>query len=85
MLHLIPPRFLCIPKALLTIQRSGKQAAQDLTKNIKILKSELSAAGKSGTPIYGGEIGSVYTKPGKQSMPITQGLYAGQVLGELLE
>ena len=61
-----------------------QQAAQDLTTNIKALKSELTTAGKSGTPIYVGEIGSVYTNPGKQSLSITQGLYAGQVLGELM-
>jgi len=61
-----------------------QQAAQDLTKNINVVKSELTAAGKSSTPIYVGEIGSVYTNPGKQSMSITQGLYAGQVLGELM-
>ena len=29
-------------------------------------------------------MGSVYTNPGKQSMSITQGLYAGQVLGEMM-
>jgi len=61
-----------------------QQAAQDLTTNINALKSELTTAGKPGTPIYVGEIGSVYTNPGKQSLSITQGLYAGQVLGELM-
>ena len=29
-------------------------------------------------------MGSVYTNPGKQSMSITQGLYAGQMLGEMM-
>jgi len=30
------------------------------------------------------EYNSVYTNPGKQSMSITQGLYAGQMLGEMM-
>jgi hypothetical protein len=61
-----------------------QQAAQGLTANINTVKSELSAAGKADTPIYVGEMGSVYTNPGKQSMSITQGLYAGQMLGEMM-
>jgi len=61
-----------------------QQAAQGLTTNINTLKSELAAAGKPNTPIYVGEMGSVYSDPGKQSMSITQGLYAGQVLGEMM-
>jgi hypothetical protein len=61
-----------------------QQAAQDLTKQIAILKAELKTAGKPDTPIYVGEIGSVYTNPGKQSWSITQGLYAGQALGEMM-
>jgi hypothetical protein len=61
-----------------------KQAAQGLTTNINTIKSELATAGKSGTPIYVGEIGSVYTLPGRQSSSITQALYAGQVLGEMM-
>ncbi len=60
------------------------QAAQDLTNNINTIKSELTVAGIPNTPIYVGEIGSVYTNPGKQSWSITQGLYAGQVLGEMM-
>jgi hypothetical protein len=59
-------------------------AAQDLTAQIELLKGELKKAGKPDTPIYVGEIGSVYTEPGKQSWSITQGLYAGQVLGEMM-
>ena len=61
-----------------------QQAAQDLTKNINILKQELTAAGMPNTPIYVGEMGSVYSNPGKQSWSITQGLYAGQTLGEMM-
>ena len=60
------------------------QGAQDLTKNLTFLKTELATAGVPNTPIYVGEMGSVYTTPGKQSWSITQGLYAGQTLGEMM-
>jgi hypothetical protein len=60
------------------------QAAQDLTANLNIVKAELSAAGVANTPIYVGEMGSAYSDPGKQSWSITQGLYAGQTLGEMM-
>jgi hypothetical protein len=58
--------------------------AQALTANLKILQKELTAAGAANTPIYVGEIGSVYSDPGKQSMSITQSLFAGEVLGEMM-
>jgi hypothetical protein len=61
-----------------------QQAAQELTTNINTLRSELSEWGTPNTPIYVGEIGGTYTNPGKQSWSITQGLYAGQVLGEMM-
>lgn len=61
-----------------------QQAARGLTTSINTIKSELATAGKSNTPIYVGEIGSVYANPGKQTLSITQGLYAGQVLGEMM-
>jgi hypothetical protein len=61
------------------------QAAPGITTYIKALKGELAIAGRSGTPIYVGEIGSTYGTPGKQTMSITQALYAGQILGELLQ
>lgn len=61
-----------------------QQAAQDLTKQIEDLKAELKTAGNPNTPIYVGEIGSVFTSPGKQSWSVTQGLYAGQTLGEMM-
>jgi hypothetical protein len=61
-----------------------QRAAQELTTNIKTLRSELSKWGTTGTPIYVGEIGGPYSNPGKQSWSITQGLYAGQVLGEMM-
>jgi hypothetical protein len=61
-----------------------QQAAQQLTTNINTLRSELAMWGTPDTPIYVGEIGGAYTNPGKQSWSITQGLYAGQVLGEMM-
>ncbi len=61
-----------------------QQAAQQLTTNINTLRSELTNWGTSDTPIYVGEIGGAYSNPGKQSWSITQGLYAGQVLGEMM-
>jgi hypothetical protein len=61
-----------------------QQDAQALTTNINTVKSELTKWGTPNTPIYVGEIGGPYSNPGKQSWSITQGLYAGQVLGELM-
>jgi hypothetical protein len=58
--------------------------AQQFTTNINTIKSELSTAGKPNTPIYVGEMGSVSSNPGKQSWSITQGLFAGQMLGEMM-
>jgi hypothetical protein len=59
-------------------------AAQELTTGINTIKSELTTAGKPNTPIYVGEMGSVSSNPGKQTWSITQGLYAGQLLGEMM-
>jgi hypothetical protein len=59
-------------------------AAPDLTANLNKVKAELHAAGNDGIPIYVGEMGSVSSDPGKQSWSITQGLYAGQTLGEMM-
>jgi hypothetical protein len=61
-----------------------QQAPQELTTNINTLRTELSSWGTPNTPIYVGEIGGPYSNPGKQSWSITQGLYAGQVLGEMM-
>lgn len=60
------------------------QGALDLTKYLNYLKSELATAGVPNTPIYVGEMGSVFSTPGKQSWSITQGLFAGQTLGEMM-
>jgi hypothetical protein len=59
-------------------------AAQGLTTGINTIKAELSTVGKPNTPIYVGEMGSVSSNPGKQSWSITQGLFAGQMLGEMM-
>jgi hypothetical protein len=57
---------------------------KELTTNINTIKTELTKWGTPNTPIYVGEMGSVYSNPGKQSWSITQGLYTGQVLGEMM-
>jgi hypothetical protein len=59
------------------------QAPQALTAQVKALQTELTQYGKQ-VPIMLGELGSVYSNPGKQSSSITQALFAGQVLGEAL-
>jgi hypothetical protein len=59
------------------------QDAQELTSDINTIKSEMAQYGTK-VPIYVGEIGSVSTDPGKQTWSITQGLYAGQALGEMM-
>ncbi len=59
--------------------------AQELTTNINTIKAELTKWGTNPTaPIYVGEMGSVSSNPGKQTWSITQGLYAGQLLGEMM-
>ena len=61
-----------------------QQAVQTFTYNINVIKSELAAAGATGTPIFVGEVGANPLNPGTQSWSITQGLYAGQLLGEAM-
>jgi len=58
--------------------------AQGLTTNINKVVKELAKWGTPNTPIYVGEMGSVYTLPGRQSSSITQALFAGQTLGEMM-
>jgi hypothetical protein len=60
------------------------QAAQDFAGDLAAVKSDLTTAGHAGTPIYVGELGSVYSNPGKQTSSITQSLFAGQILGEMM-
>jgi hypothetical protein len=57
---------------------------QRFTAGINRINSELAAAGRAGTPIYMGEIGSATAPGDKQEMSITQALYAGQLIGEML-
>jgi hypothetical protein len=59
-------------------------APQGLTQEIQTLRGELAAAGRGGTPIYIGEMGSDTEPGGKQELSITQALYAGQAIGEML-
>ncbi|MGD0346216.1 MAG: hypothetical protein ABSA85_05630, partial [Terracidiphilus sp.] len=61
-----------------------QQAAQVFTYGINVIKSELATAGAAGTPIFVGEVSSNPINPGTQSWSITQGLYAGQLLGEAM-
>jgi alpha-L-arabinofuranosidase len=61
-----------------------QQAAQVFTYNINVIKSELATAGAAGTPIFVGEVSANPINPGTQSWSITQGLYAGQMLGEAM-
>jgi hypothetical protein len=60
------------------------QAPQALTREVNQLKADLSAAGRANTPIYVGELGSVYSNPGKQTTSITQALFAGEAISELM-
>jgi len=60
------------------------QTPLNLRADLALLKSELNAVGHPNTPIMLGELGSVNSIPGKQSTSITQALFAGEVLGELM-
>ncbi len=61
-----------------------QQAAPGITSAIQNLKTELAAVGKADTPILLGEYNSVPFNPGKQSVSIVNGLFAGMAFGELL-
>jgi hypothetical protein len=54
-----------------------------LAQSVATVRSELAAAGRGNTPIYLGELGSVYANPGKQAQSIVQALFAGISLAEL--
>ena len=62
----------------------SRSTPSGFTGGIKRINSELAAAGRAGTPIYMGEIGSATAPGDKQEMSITQALYAGQLIGEML-
>jgi hypothetical protein len=61
-----------------------KNAVQGFTQSIQTVQSQLATAGRPKTPIYVGEIGSALPPGDKQNMSITQALYAGQIIGEML-
>ena len=61
-----------------------QQAVPNLHTYLTNLKNELAIAGHPNTPIYMGEIGSSTSPSGKQSQSITQALFAGMVIGELV-
>ncbi len=71
-------------------QRPGRESDSFLlysgpaqfTRLIDTEKARLATAGKSNTPIFVGEAGSVATKPGKQTESIVNALYAGMIIGE---
>jgi hypothetical protein len=60
------------------------QAVPTLHGYLMNLKSELATAGNPNTPIYLGEIGSSTAPVGKQGLSIVQALFAGMVIGELV-
>jgi len=50
------------------------------------LQSDMNAAGvPNSVPIYVGELGSVYSNPGKQTTSITQALFAGQIVADIMQ
>jgi hypothetical protein len=62
------------------------QAPAAITADIASLRGELAAAGRpADTPIFLGEVNSVYASPGKQSISIVNGLFTGLAFGELLD
>jgi hypothetical protein len=61
------------------------QGPAALSSTIATLRQELQTAGKSAsTPIMLGEVNSVAYNPGKQTMSIVNALFAGMVIGEVL-
>ncbi len=60
------------------------QAALDFTTELGAIRSDLNAVGRGSTPLYVAEIGSVTGPGGKQTQSITQALFAGQMIGEML-
>ncbi len=60
------------------------EAPSALADEIATLRRELADAHRPEAPILVGEIGSVNTHPGKQTMSITQALFAGMTFAELM-
>jgi len=61
-----------------------QKSTSALTTEINRLKAELAASGHANTPIYVGEVSSEYIDASKQTTSITQALFAGQALGEMM-
>jgi len=62
------------------------EARDVFRKALSALRSELAAVGRPNLPIFVGETNSsVFSRPGKQSISITDGLFYGQELGEALD
>jgi hypothetical protein len=55
------------------------QAATDFSTALTTLQGETSS------PIYVGELNSVYSSPGKQSVSITEGLFTGQAIATMMQ
>jgi hypothetical protein len=60
------------------------QAPTDFGAQLASLKSEMQAAGVN-VPIYVGELNSVYSSPGKQSVSIVNGLFAGEAIAQMMQ
>jgi hypothetical protein len=62
-----------------------QQAAPALAQAVSSLRGEMTQYGvPASVPIYLGELGSVYANPGKQTSSITQALFAGQAIADLM-
>ncbi len=62
-----------------------QQAATDVANSVASLRKEMTSYNvPASVPIFVGELGSVSTAPGKQSTSITQALYAGQLIANLM-
>ncbi len=62
------------------------QAPQSFVAYYQALQADMQAAGvPKSVPIYVGELGSVYSNPGKQTSSITQALFAGQILADIMQ
>ena len=62
-----------------------QSAAPALASAVAGLRAEMTSYGvKQSVPIYVGELGSVYSNPGKQTSSITQALFAGQAIADMM-
>ncbi len=62
------------------------QGVTDFANAVASVRSEMTQNGvPSSVPIYVGELNSVYANPGKQTVSITNGLFAGMAVAELMK